>query len=155
MGLDIYLLRKVYIGAGCGSRWLKIEGTVDIRKNGKNVPVELNRIWEFAECVGYWQKFAPLHQWMLENALSGENDCLEHVISQEVISKLKADCEKIVSAEKDWIAPAKEVFPYLHFEKADPDQLEEFLSDIIYTYQILLDLPDEYPDAVYCYKASW
>ena len=44
MGLDIYLLRKVYVGAGCGSRWLKIEGTVDIRKNGKNIPVELNRI---------------------------------------------------------------------------------------------------------------
>ena len=155
MGLDIYLLRKVYIGAGCGSRWLKIEGTVDVRKNGKNVPVELNRIWEITECVGYWRKFAPLHQWMLENALSGENDCLKYVISQEVISKLKADCEKIVSAEKDWIAPAKEVFPYLHFEKADPDQLEEFLSDIIYTYQILLNLPEEYPDAVYCYKASW
>lgn len=92
---------------------------------------------------------------MLENALSGENDCLEHVISQEVILKLKADCEKIVSAEKDWIIPAKEVFPYLHFEKADPDQLEEFFSDIIYTYQILLNLPEEYPDAVYCYKASW
>ena len=88
MGLDIYLLRKVYIGAGCGSRWLKIEGTLDIRKNGKNVPVELNRIWEITECVGYWRKFAPLHQWMLENALSGENDCLEHVISQEVILKL-------------------------------------------------------------------
>ena len=155
MGLDIYLLRKVYIGAGCGSRWLKIEGTLDVRKNGKNVPVELNRIWEITECVGYWRKFAPLHQWMLENALSGENDCLEHVISQEVILKLKADCEKIVSAEKDWVAPAKEVFPYLLFEKADPDQLEEFLSDIIYTYQILLNLPEEYPDAVYCYKASW
>ena len=155
MGLDIYLLRKVYVGAGCGSRWLKIEGTVDIRKNGQTVPVELNRIWEITECVGYWRKFAPLHQWMLENALSDENDCLEHVISQEVISKLKADCEKIVSAEKDWIAPAKEVFPYLHFEKADPDQLEEFFSEIIYTYQTLLNLPEEYPDAVYCYKASW
>ena len=155
MGLDIYLLRKVYVGAGCGSRWLKIEGTVDIRKNGKAVPVELNRIWEITECVGYWRKFAPLHQWMLENALSGENDCLEHVISQEVISKMKVDCKKIISAEKDWIVPAKEVFPYLHFEKADPDQLENFLSEIRYTYQILLDLPDESPDAVYCYKASW
>lgn len=155
MGLDIYLLRKVYVGAGCGSRWLKIEGTVDIRKNGKAVPIELNRIWEITECVGYWRKFAPLHQWMLENALSGENDCLEHVISQEVISKMKVDCKKIISAEKDWIVPAKEVFPYLHFEKADPDQLENFLSEIRYTYQILLDLPDESPDAVYCYKASW
>ena len=155
MGLDIYLLRKVYVGAGCGSRWLKIEGTVDIRKNGKAVLVELNRIWEITECVGYWRKFAPLHQWMLENALSGENDCLEHVISQEVISKMKVDCKKIISAEKDWIVPAKEVFPYLHFEKADPDQLENFLSEIRYTYQILLDLPDESPDAVYCYKASW
>lgn len=155
MGLDIYLLRKVYIGAGSGSRWLKIEGTVDIQKNGKSVPIELNRIWEVTECVGYWRKFAPLHQWMLENALSGENDCLEHIITPTVISKLKADCEKIVSAEKNWIAPAKEVFPFLHFEKADPEQLEEFLSEIKYTYQILLNLPAEHPDAVYCYKASW
>lgn len=155
MGLDIYLLRKVYIGAGSGSRWLKIEGTVDIQKNGKSVPIELNRIWEVTECVGYWRKFAPLHQWMLENALSGENDCLEHIITPTVISKLKADCEKIVSAEKNWIAPAKEVFPFLHFEKADPEQLEEFLSEIKYTYKILLNLPAEHPDAVYCYKASW
>jgi hypothetical protein len=92
---------------------------------------------------------------MLENALSGENDCQEHVIPSAVISKLKTDCEKILSAEKDWIIPAKEIFPYLHFEKADSEQLEEFLSDIIYTYQILLNLPEEYPDAVYCYKASW
>lgn len=155
MGLDIYLLRKVYIGAGSGSRWLKIEGTVDIQKNGKSVPIELNRIWEVTECVGYWRKFAPLHQWMLENALSGENDCLEHIITPTVISKLKADCEKIVSAEKNWIAPAKEVFPFLHFEKADPEQLEEFLSEIKYTYKILLNLPAEHADAVYCYKASW
>lgn len=35
MGLDIYLLRKVYIGAGSGSRWLKIEGTVIFGKTGK------------------------------------------------------------------------------------------------------------------------
>lgn len=119
------------------------------------MPIELNRIWEVTECVGYWRKFAPLHPWMLENALSGENDCLEHVITPTVISKLKAGCEKIVSAEKNWIVPAKEVFPFLHFEKADPEQLEEFLSEIKYTYQILLNLPEEHPDAVYCYKASW
>ena len=155
MGLDIYLLRKVYIGAGCGSRWLRLEGTVDIRKNGTTVPVELNRIWEITECVGYWRQFAPLHQWMLENALSGENDCQEHVISSAVILKLKSDCEKILSTEKDWIIPAKEIFPHLHFEKADSEQLEEFLSEIRYTYQILSALPEEYSDAVYCYKASW
>ena len=57
--------------------------------------------------------------------------------------------------EKNWIAPAKEIFPFLHFEKADTDQLEEFLSEIKYTYQILLNLPEKYPDAEYCYKASW
>lgn len=81
--------------------------------------------------------------------------CTRTRFQQEVISKLKADCEKIISAEKNWIVPAKEIFPFLHFEKADPEQLEEFLSEIKYTYQILLNLPEEHPDAVYCYKASW
>ena len=117
MGLDIYLLRKVYIGAGCGSRWLKIEGTLDVRKNGKNVPVELNRIWEITECVGYWRKFAPLHQWMLENALSGKNDCLEHVISQEVISKLNADCERLFLLKKIGSHQQKRFFPIFTLKK--------------------------------------
>lgn len=155
MGLDIYLLRKVFIGAGGGRHWLKLDGTVEIQKNGLPVPVELHRIWEITECVGYWRKFAPLHQWMLYNALAGQNDCQEHVISMDIIVKLKTDCEKILSGDENWISRAKEVFPWLHFEKADPEQLEEFLSEIRHTHQVLCDLPKDNPDDFYCYRASW
>ena len=98
MGLDIYLLRKIYVGAGIENQKFKIDGSVDIRKNGHRMPVELNRILEITECVGYWRKFAALHQWMLDNALHGKNDCHEHAISEDVLLKLNKtpDVSKVV-----------------------------------------------------------
>ena len=80
MGYFIAILAAYTLGSSNMAYYISRLKQVDIRKNGKIAPVELNRIWEITECVGYWRKFAPLQQWMLENALSDENDCLEHVI---------------------------------------------------------------------------
>lgn len=155
MGLDIYLLRKIYVGAGMGSQRFKIAGSVDILKNGHRMPIELDRILEVTECVGYWRKFAALHQWMLDNALNGKNDCHEHVISEDVLLKLKTDCEKIISHNAEWINRAKEIFPHLRFECASTEQLKEFLDEIHYTFNVLSNLPESSTDATYYYRASW
>lgn len=155
MGLDIYLLKKIYVGAGTGSQRFKIDGTIDIRRNGFRIPIDLNRIQEITECVGYWRKFAALHQWMLDNALSGKNDCREHLISIETLLKLKTDCESIIYGEDEWINHAKKIFCHLCFENATQEQLNEFLSEIRYTYQILSDLSVSTREATYYYRASW
>lgn len=155
MGMDIYLLKKTYIGACFSGHRSIIDGDINIRKNGVIIPIELNHVLEITECIGHWRKFYSLHQWMVDNTSIDGKKCHEYPISDDIMAKLKSDCEAIISCKKNWIENAKKIFPHLQFEYATSDQLRIFLSEIHYTYQVLAAQPAATADVKYFYNMSW
>jgi hypothetical protein len=86
MGLDMYLTKHIYIGANYEHN--KITGRIALKKDGKKIPVNLNRVSEIIEESGYWRKENEIHQWFVENVQEGKDDCGTYYVSEENIKDL-------------------------------------------------------------------
>ena len=54
MGLDMYLNKKVYIGAKFEHR--KITGKIELKQDKTPIKIVLEKVSEIVEEVGYWRK---------------------------------------------------------------------------------------------------
>ena len=95
MGLDMYLTKKIYIGANY--KHSNVKGEVNLTKGDKNEPIKINinRISYIKESVGYWRKANQIHKWFVENIQDGKDDCGDYNVSEEKLSELLAICKKI------------------------------------------------------------
>ena len=93
MGLDMYLVRKKYIGAKYEHR--QVKGTVDIEVNGKKIPIEFNKISYIEEDVGYWRKANAIHKWFVDNCQDGVDDCRQAYVDREQLEQLLNICKEI------------------------------------------------------------
>lgn len=92
-GLDMYLTRKIFIGAEYEHRG--ITGVIDIRGNGKQIPINLNKVHYIEESVGYWRKANQIHKWFVDNVQEGEDDCKEYYVSKQKLKELLTLCEEV------------------------------------------------------------
>ncbi len=95
MGLDMFLNKKTYIGAQYEHN--KVTGTIDIKMDGKKVPIQLNRVAEISENVAYWRKANQIHKWFVENIQGGEDDCGEYYVRVEYLQKLVEECNVMIN----------------------------------------------------------
>ena len=93
MGLDMYLIRKKYVGANYDFR--KVTGKIEIEIGGKKLPIEFNRISYIQEEACYWRKANAIHKWFVENVQNGEDDCKSYYVSTEDLQKLLDLCKKV------------------------------------------------------------
>lgn len=157
MGLDMYLNKNFYIGANYEDN--KISGEINITKDGKLIPVKLNRIAEINEMVGYWRKANQIHKWFVDNIQEGVDDCGTYNVGIEDLKKLKSDCQKALQNKKDAakILPTQRGF---FFGGTDIDdyyfqELEETIEicDLcISEYEVEKDF---YPSPSFTYHSSW
>lgn len=98
MGLDMYLIRKKYIGAEYEHR--KVKGTVYITIGDKQIPIDFNRIVYIDEKVGYWRKANAIHKWFVENVQDGVDNCGNYYVSTEQLKKLLDLCKKVKKIAK-------------------------------------------------------
>lgn len=93
MGLDMYLTRKVYVGAEYEHR--KVTGKVEIKVGKEKLNIDFHKISEISEKVGYWRKANQIHSWFVKNVQDGEDNCQEAYVSKEQLEELKSLCEKL------------------------------------------------------------
>jgi hypothetical protein len=94
MGLDMYLKKKIYVGANYDHR--KITGKITIKQDGRPINVNFKRVSEITENVGYWRKANHIHKWFVENCQDGEDDCREAFVSREQLKELLETCKKVM-----------------------------------------------------------
>jgi len=148
MGLDMYLSKKTYIGANYEHR--KIEGTIALTKNGEEIKINLKRVSEIIESIGYWRKANHIHNWFVENVQDGEDDCKDYYVSDSALKKLLEDCKQALKnkAEAATVLPTKEGF---FFGGTDYD--EYYFKNIEETIKIVETCLSE--DGDYYYTSSW
>ena len=96
MGLDMYLTKKIYIGANYEHR--DVKGEINIKVKGVRVPVNFDRVSEIVEEVGYWRKSNQIHKWFVDNVQEGIDDCKDYFVSPQKFKQLLADINAVLSA---------------------------------------------------------
>lgn len=98
MGLDMYLIRKHYIGGKYEHN--KVEGTIDISRNGKKIPIDLKRIGYIDEDIGYWRKANAIHKWFVDNVQNGNDDCKYYYVEADQLQELLDRCKEVRNKAK-------------------------------------------------------
>jgi len=93
MGLDMYLTRRIYIGGKYKHN--KITGILDLKRDGQQIPVKLNKVEYIDEEAGYWRKANEIHKWFVNNVQNGVDDCKTYDVSIEQLKELLKLCKKV------------------------------------------------------------
>lgn len=98
MGLDMYLTKKIYVGANYEHN--NVKGKITLTKGGEKMNIDLKKVKYIEQEAGYWRKANAIHSWFVENVQHGEDDCNPHWVSKENLEELKSLCEKILDSTK-------------------------------------------------------
>jgi len=93
MGLDMYLRKKIYIGANFEHN--EIAGEINITKGGEPFKINMNKVTYVIEDWGDWRKANAIHQWFVENVQEGKDDCREYYVSEKKLNELLETCHKV------------------------------------------------------------
>lgn len=96
MGLDMYLTKEIYIGANYEHN--NVRGKIELTTGPDNAPVkvDVSRVSEITEHVGYWRKANAIHNWFVQNVQDGVDECQKSWVSYEQLQELKCGCETVL-----------------------------------------------------------
>lgn len=167
MGLDMFLNKRFYVGASDNPG---ISGVIVVSKDGKKLPIRLERVSYIEEEVAYWRKANQIHKWFVDNIQDGVDDCkpyhlqisdLEHLLDtcKAVMETLKLDEQgNIIDS-----SIARELLPTESgFFFGDTGYNESYYDDIKHTISILEEIIQEGKSEKeqgisidYAYQSSW
>lgn len=96
MGLDMYLRKKIFVGANYKHRG--ITGTIELSSEGKPLPIRFDRVSEISESIYSWRKANQIHHWFVENVQEGEDDCKEYIVQDHHIKSLLDTVQRVLDA---------------------------------------------------------
>ena len=144
MGLDMYLEKRIYVGAYHDHR--KVEGNISLTCNGKPIVINLKNVADISERVAYWRKATQIHNWFVHNVQNGEDNCDEYGVTYKDLMKLKDLCEEVIRTKDASLLPPAEGF---FFGSTEID--DAYFTDLQYTVDVLKSLD---PNGDYSYWSS-
>jgi len=132
----------------------------------KHPYIDLTKVSEITEQVGYWRKSNAIHKWFVDNCQDGADDCKEYSVDSKEFADLLDICKQIKEdhSKAEALLPPQEGF---FFGSTDFD--EWYFHDIDDTIKILEPIVklnnqmkeeqekgihhQDYP--YYYYQASW
>ena len=179
MGLDMYLARKIYVGANY--EYNKVKGKIELTQGDEDTPIKVrfDKVQYISEEGAYWRKSNQIHKWFVDNIQNGEDDCRKYYVSvaqlKELVKVCKKDMEyldsleyKISEEHEDFLT--KEKFTYKIYKDVDetmlnlPSQEGFFFGSTDYDEYYYKDLQDsvkmlepllEDNNVEFTYQASW
>ena len=149
MGLDMCLEKEIYVGAMWKHR--QVEGTVDLRSEGRRINVDVSKISTICEQVGSWRKANHIHNWFVTHVQKGEDDCGRYCIGQDKIAELLKVCRTVLSHRER----AEELLPCASgFFFGDTAYDQWYFGDIEETVAILKEAQRDTSNGYY-YSSSW
>ena len=154
MGLDMYLSAKKYM-----SRYFDEKDSQRINSINELFGVEGDEDGDYGAQevtfrVAYWRKANAIHQWFVDNAQNGTDDCGEYHVSREQLQELLKLCEQIVADKKkaEKLLPTQSGFFFGNTEY-DEWYMEDIERTIVRFKKILSDPAFEKSD--FYYQSSW
>ena len=151
MGLDMYLTKSRYVGAEYEHR--NVTGTIDIKIDGKPLPIKFKRVSYIDEAVCYWRKANQIHAWFVENVQDGEDNCARYYVDLEDLQELLNLCKQVQAdhSRAEELLPSQSGF---FFGNTEYD--EWYFQDIDNTVAMLTDLlAEDNSGCDFYYRSSW
>jgi hypothetical protein len=149
MGLDMYLNKKVYVGAEYEHR--NVTGVISIFSNGEQIPVNFGNVLSIEERAGYWRKANAIHQWFVDNVQDGKDECQESYLPIKDAQRL-LDTVNAVLEDHD---KAAELLPTQNgFFFGGTEYNEYYFDDLRHTKEIMESVVAD-ADGEYYYQSSW
>lgn len=180
MGLDMYLNRKIYIGANYEHR--NVKGVINLTQGDNNKPIKINfnKVSYIEEEAAYWRKANQIHKWFVDNVQNGNDDCGTYYVETSQLKNLLELCKKDIeyldtlefeySDEKEDFF-SKEKFRFKIYKNVEEEKLnlptqagfffestyynEYYYKDLKDTIKILESLLNDENDYEYYYQSSW
>ncbi len=153
MGLDMYLTKKIYIGAEHDHN--KVVAKIEITVQGKPLAINAGKLQYISESAMYWRKANHIHNWFVVNCQDGKDECQESDVSKEQLEALLKDC-KTVLADR---SKAEELLPTgagFFFGSTDYDEgYYGDISDTIEAIEPLIKEMGENSNVEIVYRSSW
>ena len=151
MGLDMFLIKKTYVGADYAHR--NVTGVVNIKVDGRKLAIDFKKVNDISEIAGYWRKANAIHRWFVENIQEGVDDCGEYLVSWQQLQQLLTTCKAVLEKnEEEYSATHLPSQAGFFFGGTDYD--EGYIQDVENTITILEELT-EAPEVDYYYQSSW
>jgi hypothetical protein len=156
MGLDMYLTKKIYIGANYEHR--NVEANVDIKVNGNVIKINPKKISEIHERAAYWRKANHIHRWFVENVQDGEDDCGDYEVTITKLKELVALCEQVLEKKDNAFSEAN-LPTQAGFFFGGTEYGEYYYEDVADTIQMLNEalegvFENDY-EVSFEYQSSW
>lgn len=151
MGLDMYLMAKVYVGAKYEPR--NVKGAIDITVGDKKLPVDFKKVSYVTMDVGYWRKANHIHNYFVNVIGDGEDNCQPIPCDIEQLEELMDCCLDVRTNEN--VDPEEELPTASGFFFGGTDYDKYYFIDIEDTLQILQTCIDLEEDCDFEYQASW
>ena len=145
MGLDMYLKKRIYVGAEYEHN--RVTGAIELKQGDKTVEVDVGKVSEIIERVGYWRKANQIHKWFVDNVQDGKDECQESHVEYKDLLKLKNICQRVIETKDPTELPPQKGF---FFGATEVD--DNYFLDLKETIEIV-DALD--PKGDYYYRASW
>jgi hypothetical protein len=150
MGLDMYLTKRIYIGANYEHN--NVKAKIDISINGNPVKVNPKKITSILEDAMYWRKANAIHQWFVKNIQEGVDNCGEYYVPTEKLAELQKDCERAAKMRSE-VFSARVLPPIAGFFFGNTDMDDYYYDEMDRTAKELKKLLKEEGD--YYYHSSW
>jgi len=155
MGLDMYLTAEKFVSGyqhDKDENYAKILGLLKINE------VDVDRGMTVGVTVGYWRKANAIHNWFVQNAQNGEDDCRRTYVSREQLEELRDSCVAALAAYNEGdLAEAENVLaPASGFFFGSTQLDDGYKADLEDTIKIVDKcLSDKFKDFSFYYQASW
>lgn len=99
MGLDMYLSKKIYLGANYEHN--NVNGKIELTRGKDNTPVivDLKKVTYIIENAAYWRKANAIHRWFVENVQDGTDDCGYYYVEPSKLKELVSECKKVLNSK--------------------------------------------------------
>ena len=158
MGLDMYLNKKIYVGAQWGNT-KGINYLIDTRTN-EEIEINVDMITSIKEQAIYWRKANMIHKWFVDNVQEGEDNCKEYYVEVNQLRELLDLCEQVSNDHSlaPQLLPVQEGFFFGSYEYDN-----YYFEEIEYTITELKKLLEDYDKhnettkkrIDYSYQSSW
>lgn len=131
MGLDMYLYRKTYLPT-YGQHKLNVEVKGDIDKI--KPAIKSDKIEYIDEEIAYWRKANAIHNFIVQNAADGVDECQVIEVSTDLLQDLVNRCKRILNESK---IGKREESVYSMVTKTEEVRTFEYLEDTTLAQELL------------------
>lgn len=131
MGLDMYLYRKTYLPT-YGEHKLKVEVKGDIDKI--KPAVKADKVEYIDEEIAYWRKANAIHNFFVQKAADGIDECQVIEVSIDLLKELVNRCKRILNESK---IEKREESVYNPITKTEDVHTFEYLVDTSLAQELL------------------